>query len=307
MTADLPDWMSPAQSMLQTYFGLSTQIAALIATGNPFGAPGGVPLLAAPVTIYNAPATLAAGAVNEIIDDVNGQTVHNMEAFLSYEIAISQACDATADSPFILYQFSWYADAAATILVYQESWSLPGASNRAIEYIGSGPVRGAYLVITQTNFSSVHNQYVTTFAVLGNARPSPMLQPDWRSTNISGAVVPGYLPASYGRNVDGVLGYASGSIPFNDTQYLLFGLYNGQVELSWGFSGSSGPVLLTPTVNIYGAPTLLAGGPETSVAANASGSQIVTCSRTPLIVQLINQAASGTANYFVTAVPINQF
>lgn len=45
MTIDYPDWMAPGQQMLESFFGVTGQVASMIATGSPSGAPGGVPLL----------------------------------------------------------------------------------------------------------------------------------------------------------------------------------------------------------------------------------------------------------------------
>jgi hypothetical protein len=297
MTADYPDWLPPAQQMLEAYFGVTNQLAALIATGNPNGAPGGVPLLAQPEQIYfsNTVIPLAAGVQGQVIDDVNGQALHAMSAFLSYEIRVVPEGFNVAGTPFLTFFLSWYGDNTTNYKLYEECWTVPSAQfgNQAI--VGTGPVRGAYLQVTVCNEDSVNAQGVSQFIIYGNSRPCPVAQSDWL-TLIPTSPVSTYAVPAGGTGSDGCLGTFTHLQPVSSNTAFIFGLYNGLVEMTVEMAGTSTNFSITPLAFLHGI-----GLTEVDNAFAFTGpftvSTTLLAPRSPLILKLANADAAHTITF----------
>jgi hypothetical protein len=266
----------------------------------------GVPLLAKPVNLYDSgEITVAAGETGHVIDNASGDALTDMGPYLSYELAITQVCDSTADVPFLTYNFNWYGDSAGTKLIYQDKWTLPGSSNAALETIGAGPVRAAYLQVTMNNESQAHAQYMDSFYLYGNARPSPMLQPDFRTLINSGYTVPGFNLPSKGNNTDGILGiFPSLTIAASGKAYIMCGTYNGQSNVTFiPISGGSPDYQVTQYAQIAGYELNTIGD---SLVETGDLSFTANSPRSPMIFEVKNLSASASIELYIIALAIPQ-
>lgn len=233
-TSDWPDWMTTAQQELSGFAGLSTQIAALIATGNPSGAPGGVPLLGAPALLYNYSVTAPANTgTTGILTQNGGAAVVNMGNYLSYDIDVVVQCNAAEPSPFVLWHFDWCLDAAGTVVAYSEAWGQP-CSAAGQRMFGNGPVRAQYLKVSVGTTGSTNSFNINNFQLMATSRPYVGDNPDFR-TNAPTAL-PGFASNGLGANIgDGVLGGVTGAannLPANSTTLYCSGLYAGGVNVN---------------------------------------------------------------------------
>lgn len=283
----------------QTLQATAAEIAAEIAET-------GVPLLAAPVALYNnGEHTIAAGVTGYAVPNTASETITSMAGYLSYELQVSLTVDSTADVPFVTYHLSWYGDSAGDYLLYRETWTIPGSSNAALVTLGTGPVKGAYLEITVDNESSAHSQYIDSFWLYGNARPSPGREPDWRTLISSGYTVPNYVTPTQGNNTDGILGiFPSVTIAASGTEYLLFGMFNGQANITFIIdAGTSPSYQVTQYAQIAGYRANTIG--ESLVYTTQAGFT-ANSARSPLILQVTNKNASNSITLYVTGVIVSQ-
>jgi len=85
-----------------------------------------------------------------------GLTIYNVAGYASYDIAVyfHNTLMNTVGSQLVMpVILTWYADAAATLIVYQERWDVwisgdtAGLSNNACVATGYGPMHGAYMTV----------------------------------------------------------------------------------------------------------------------------------------------------------------
>jgi hypothetical protein len=162
VTVDVPDFMGEAQQFLNVYLGVTTQIAALIATGNPAGNPGGVPLL----------------VLNNLLDRQINKTILHGGNYTSpgltinqpsYDFVLSLTYPAGTTRPWLMVQFFWTDSAMGTGFLTEETWFVTGGSQGICQYSGRGLTKGDNLQVIITNLDTA--QTVTyTYAITQHSR-----------------------------------------------------------------------------------------------------------------------------------------
>jgi len=300
MATDYPDWgaLAALQTFItnlnlasQTLQATAAEIAAEIAAT-------GVPLLGNPVALYNATViSVPAATTGQNIDNESSGTVTAMGSYLSYDVCIAAECNASSTVPFLVFDLIWYVSSSGDNVSYAERWIVPASSSGATLFIyGTGPVHGAYLQIQVSNHDPSYAATIEKILLYGNSRPSPEPRPDWRC-EYAGNTVPGYTIPQQGANRDGVLGYWAGTLAADATATLLCGLYNGQVALSAGVSGTSPDLQVTPQGYLQGT-SVVDVWQQYQVGTEADQfSTLLYVPRTPLILALSNQNASDSVTY----------
>jgi hypothetical protein len=128
---------------------------------------------------------IAPGAYSLVLNDTTTHTVtagssfttgvFDMRTFQSYTIAVSGFCSSqgTIGAPLCVpVVVSYYADAAATVLIDTERWWmwLSAGSGSAMPIRGSGPLRGGYVTVTVGNPVGSVSASVTVINLYGAGR-----------------------------------------------------------------------------------------------------------------------------------------
>lgn len=132
-------------------------------------------------------------------------------------------------NPYIRATFQWWADAAGTILVFQEDWILPATATNWPTISGHGLMHGPYMSISFTSYDSVAD--TIAFNLIGSTRNAPSAS----TLRSNGAA------ASGGFGTDDVLGFlANNSLAAGlSTTEQPINYYNGRVLLKLRASGTS--------------------------------------------------------------------
>lgn len=311
MATDYPDY--GALQALQAFItSLDLASATLQASATQISdaiAATGVPLLAGPVALYGSAASSfipAAGTITQ--ENSAAGTITDMSSYLSYDIWIKDFMGSAATLPFLVATMHWYADAGGTQEVYRETWVSPvETSGTGINTIGSGPVRGAYLSVTLTNADPSVQLQIIRFYLTGNARPSPMLQPDWRNYPLNLTYNTSLTAMQGGGNVDGILGtWTTYFLGAGLSTTYVFGVYNGQVNVSLVIAGTAPNVTMTALAYVPGEGLMQIGAP---VTYSAAGSYFFTAypPRGPLMIKAVNNNVSDGVDISWTAVAVTQF
>jgi len=284
----------------QTLQATATQIADEIeATG--------VPLLGQPSELYSAGSlAVAAGASGQVIDNSSSAAVTDMAGYLSYDVHIRAESNASSSSPFLTFTLGWYGDAAATLPMNRETWTMPcNSANGGTSVIGTGPVRGGYLQVSVTNEDATYGQTIAGLQLYGNSRPAPEPVADWRTYPID-VSVPGYTVPTYGQNVDGILGIFPGLvIAHGTTDYLLCGLFNGTASANFVVTDGTSPEFTITQVALISGAGIQALGDALAVTGNTS--VVSYGARTPIIYEVENTSASNSVTLDVSVVAASRF
>lgn len=295
---DFPDWMSVAQ-----------QNAALQATGIVTGTPGGVNLLAVPVEVTaSTPITVPAATVGQVVN-LAGNAVTFVNNYLTYEIHARFSSVSASTVPFSTFLLTWYADAAASVPLYRERWTVAtNAVSGGTSIFGTGPVRGAYMQLTVTNEDPTNAMTINGLQIVLNSRPFPNISPDWRTVNPQESI-PSYLVPTIGNSDDGILGIVSAvSIPANTTDNFVFGLFNGSVSVTVEAPGAGTINLaVTPTAFVSGSGGRSQVGNALSFTSGGSQSEMLNLPRSNLILQCANALPSTAQTINIAVVAASQF
>lgn len=216
--------------------GVTTEIAALLATGVAGGTPGGIPLLsfknvlASSVIAINLPANTSTGLV----------TAKGFNQ-PSYEFAFSLN---SAVNPAIGYQFqlTWLDSTTNEIVATESYWVFPGsgAGINSHYVLGRGPTKADQLSISIFNPSGTTAGSLAFYVIMQNSR---VYTGDlWRSisANTGPPAFNGFTVAPHFIDSGDVCGISQ-SVPANTTNTILLPLYTGVVDFK-GFTsdGTSG-------------------------------------------------------------------
>lgn len=205
---DYPDWND------------ASAYAAAIATGNPGGTPGGVPLL------HNTSGMISASLTN-ITAGTNQNTGFFATGQIGYECFFTAANHTSlVAATFIKIVFDWQ-DAASGQIVLTESWVIcTGPSNNAHTLTGRGPSAANELRITVFNDGSSADAADVTMKVFNSSRI--YTRSDMRTANFQSASF-----TKYGQGLDqDVVGASSPAVlGSGGTWTRLMPLYAGQANL----------------------------------------------------------------------------
>jgi hypothetical protein len=305
VTADYQDWgaLAALQTFItdlnlasQTLQATAEQIAAEIAAT-------GVPLLGNPAELYSqASLAVTAGASGQVIDNTASAALTAMGGYLSYDVAITPKNTGSATTPFVTMTLSWYGDAAGSVLIYQEMWTVPAASSGAYYVIGSGPVRGAYLQVTVTNEDATHGQQLAAFALYGNSRPAPEPEPAWFTVPSGSPAVTGYTLTDSGHTTDGMLLHYHGNLTAGSSVNLLGALYFGQQGLDVSVSGTSPSLSVSPQAYVSGKGLVDIWASFVVGTEADTSQQLIYTPRSPLVLNLVNNNASNGVTFTIAVV-----
>lgn len=214
---------SIAQDMLFNNKGVTTEVAALIATGSNSGTPGGVPLL------RNTKQLAAQGPVEASILGGHVTTLVNSVPTNqpSYEMAMTFRYPTNAGTvPFGEVLIEWF-DAITGTAMDIASFVVAGGNNQQIFFNIYGPNRGDEIFVQITNLDPVQTLFATwvvnaTSHVYERDR---LIQPSYQSSAPNGFQNPAGDPTS------GVIANANPTLGPNATTSRLIAAYNGIASL----------------------------------------------------------------------------
>lgn len=212
--------LTVSKDMLHANTGVTTEIAALLATGSPSGTPGGVPLLHGYQLVANN-STWTAAASGSFFSPVN--TLAGPAYQFAIRVTISSAA---ASVPFPRVVLSFLTAASSGVKVDEVDFYVPATSAGSYWIYGAGPAPTPFVQVQIQNLDNtftLSGQYLLGTSTLQRARH------DWRS--LPGGTVPGYnLPPVFNGNAL-LLGASPGvgtSVPANGQVSYLLPLYAGQ-------------------------------------------------------------------------------
>ena len=276
----------PAQ-MLHTGQGVTTELAALVATGTPGGTPGGVPLQNLHNQIFSQSGTVAANA--QLAFPAIRFTQPGWELFLTLQLP------AAATVPFPQLAFTW-VDAATANMVATESWGLVAGSAalaQANTWQGNGPAIGNELLLSLTNADTAQ---ALTYAIALYQVSQFRASPDIRLNSFQNFSAPSFSVPDYTSMANNLLGQRQNTA-------LATGASDGPKVLPT-FAGdamlfantTSGLADLSVIVSALGQPGM--SNPAVAVAFTGSTGNLVlpvTLPRVPCSVNMTNHNA-GTVH-----------
>lgn len=227
---------SVAQDMLNANKGVTTEVSALIATGNAGGTPGGVPLRRDTKTLASqtTEVTILAGHVQNIVNFAPT----NQPA---YEMSFTVRFPANAGTiPFADLIIEWF-DQASGIAIDIFECVVAGGNNQQIFFNLYGPNRGDEIFIQVTNLDPIQSMFMTwvvnaTSHVYERDR---LIQPGYQSSPPNGFQNPA------GNVTSGILAASNPSIGPNASTTRLIAAYNGLVDLLIDDGAQANDVVVT--------------------------------------------------------------
>lgn len=220
---DYVDWATPQAHAAAMKFGdqgTTTEIAALIATGNPAGSPGGVPLLDG--------ATLLT---NQTLSNITAGTSQNTGllplAGIGYKTRIDLQDHASAvATAFVKIQFDWQ-DSGTGIILLTESWVVvPGPNGTPHILKGRGPAGADQLRVTAFNDATSGDAVDMTIRIWESS--TVFTRSDLRTDVLQSA---GFQLPSVGMDQDILASTSPGALASGGTWTRVLPLYAGQVNL----------------------------------------------------------------------------
>jgi hypothetical protein len=282
VTVDVPDFMPQSQQFLNLYLGVTTQIAALIATGNPQGNPGGVPLL----------------ALNNLLDrQVNAAIAHGAQYQSpplqvnqpSYDFALSLTFPAGTTAPWLMVVLEWTDSAMNIGFLTKETWFLPGGNSGICEYAGRGITKGDSLTVTVANLDTA--QAATfTYAITQHSRIVP--RDDIRSTVFNS---PNGFTAVSSDLTANILLMDNENIPNGTNITRIMPLYAGRARITNDMIPQASRIIVGGAAASVDPNTVITSGilwDSGAIAANGSVNEVITLPRMPCTARIFN---NGTA------------
>lgn len=291
--------LTVAKDMLHANAGVTTELAALLATGSPAGAAGGMPLLRYTNQVGTAAGTsLPGGGPAQTLVNQAGITQPGYEGFITAWFPAS----AGVTIPFISVVFSW-VDSASGYTVKAQYFTLTTGANAgaSIAYYLNGPCYGDKLIITALNLDPavaadinwVINQTSHIFET------DKIVQPQYATANAP----PGFLNPN-GVPGLGVIATIVAALTPGQTANRLMAVYSGKVLLSVDNLGNANACrirLLDPSNGvIYGSGSANQSFHSNLVAAAASESIELGLPRGPVVLELHNNGGTGNITPSVT-------
>lgn len=284
--------LTVAKDMLHANAGVTTELAALLATGSPAGAAGGMPLLRYTNQVGTAAGTsLPAGGPAQTLVNQAGVTQPGYEGFITAWFPNS----AGVTIPFISVVFTWI-DSSTGYTVKAQYFTLTTGANAgaALYYYLNGPCYGDKLIITALNLDPavaadidwVINQTSHLF------QTDKIVQPVYATTNAPpGFTNPNGVPGL------GVIATVVVAVAASSSLSRLMAVYSGKVLLSVDNLGGANACrvrLLDPSNGvIYGSGSANQSFHSAVIAAAGTESIELGLPRGPVVLELHNQGASG--------------
>lgn len=283
---------SIATDMLNANKGVTTELAALVATGSAAGAPGGVPLLRGTKALNSGTASIA-GAGNSIL--VNN-VVLTQPGFEATFIANLPAAAGTI--PFVQIQFQWVDNATSSVMETKNYFVTAGngPSATVTTYI-NGPCYANKLLVTAFNLDPA--QTLTLGFIVNQTADiyehDHELQAGYPSANPITFANPNGFPSA------GILAQSNPSIGPNGSIQRLMASFKGQaiINVDNGGQANIARVALEDPNNIYGGGVNFPQFNDT-IAAGARAHFPVYLPGGPLLLHMFNTQATNTITLGVT-------
>jgi len=279
---------SIAQDMLHGNAGTTSEIAALLASGSPSGAMGGIPLL----------------RFTQKLGSASGQTILGLNSnplitFIpvnqpSYECTFIANLPAAAGTvPFVQLTFQWN-DNATGLVNDSETFIITsgnGSANAITTYL-SGPVRGDILSVNAFNLDPA--QTVTLTWVINTishvVSHDRLVQPNYAPTAPVGFTNPNGSPST------GLVATINPTVGSNATSIRLLATYSGKVNVNINARGQSDnfSYALVDPGTLYST----SGASFFSQDTPAGGSQLnanINMPNGPVLYQVINRSTTAGA------------
>lgn len=282
---------SISQDMLHANIGVTSEIAALLATGSPTGKLGGIPLLR-----FTSQLGTAASQTIPGLNSVPLITFQNINQ-PSYECTFIASLPAASGTiPFVQLTFQWN-DALTGLVNDTETFVITagnGPANAITTYL-SGPVRGDELSVQAFNLDPA--QTVTITWVINGVshvfERDRLVQPAYAPTAPVGQTNPNGTPSA------GLIANINPSIAGSATSTRLLAAYNGKVGVNINARGQTDNF----SYSLIDPGTLYGTGGATFFSADspAGGSQMYTninLPNGPVLYQIINRSTTAGAPTF---------
>jgi hypothetical protein len=265
--------------MLHASEGVTTEIAALIATGSPAGTPGGVPLLTNSQVVANAAAIAFSTGTQTFGPYAIDQP--------GYDVAID-VTSTIVGLAGISVTMQWN-DSVSGALMATEEWDLLPGPLSANVVIGKGPTKGNQLTIRMVLTAGGPATIAGNMTVLQNSRV--YTRDDWRmiATN---AATGGFVTAS--PNIyAGLLGSAHPNLATGAADTYVLPLFAGRVELYVATTSNTDDAFLTVqnVANPPPSPQMLSL--STVVGQTGGNPQIVILPKAQCTVTIRNENAGN--------------
>ena len=277
---------SIAQDMLHGNSAVTSEIAALLATGNPSGAMGGIPLLRQTMKLGSANGTTIAGLNS--IPLISFSTINQP----SYECTFIASLPAASGTvPFAQLTFQWN-DSKTGFINDTETFFITsgnGPTNAITTYL-SGPCRGDELSVNIFNLDPA--QTLTLNWVINSTSHvfthDRLVQPSYATTAPVGQTNPNGTPSA------GLIATINPSVGSNATSTRLLAAYNGKVGVNVNARGQTDnfSYSLVDPGTLYGT----AGAIFWSADTPAGGSQMyanINLPNGPVLYQIINRSTTA--------------
>lgn len=288
---------SISQDMLHANAGVTSEIAALLASGNPAGAMGGIPLLRFTNKLGNANnQNIAALSSVPLIAFVPTNQP-------SYECTFVASLPAAAGTiPFVQLTLQWN-DASTGMVNDTEEFIITsgnGPANAITTYL-SGPVRGDELSVIAFNLDPAQ-ALTLTWVINGTSHVferDRLVQPNYAPTAPVGQTNPAGSPQA------GLIAAISPIVAALATSTRLLASYNGRIGLNINARGQANNITYTlqDPGTLY---STLSGGTFWSTDTPTGGGQAyfenINLPDGPVLYTIINRGSSGTVQPTVSII-----
>lgn len=281
----------PAQ-MLHSGQGVTTELAAILASGSPAGTPGGTPAIAFHRQILFTGFNIAVPVGTPYVQTLTGVTGTGYDGGVVVYAAAAAFCSV---------DMSWQDQSTGQELAHEQWWIVPGKSAAPQVVELRGPTEGNQLEITITAYTA---GITISAGFFQNSRA--YTRHDWRSTgwtqsfnagaNITTA--PGVIPAVIMPSL--VLAkIPSVSIAAATTNFYMLPLFAGRVRLL-GFTASKTTDLRIVIFDYADNQSVTGADLIVSAESDANGNVFVECSlpRSQCVLQVTNNNA-GAQNVII--------
>lgn len=230
--------LSLSKDMLHANTGVTTEIAAMIATGSSAGSPGGAPILRKTDSLnFGSSATLTPG-LGVIL--VNNVAVNQPGYEMLLNLWTNSGTQPT--TPFATVIVNWF-DASSGFSIEADIFVIACGQNSANSLLAylSGPCKGDILNVQIINLDGAQNMQLS-YAINANSHIytwNRILQPTYASLAPNGFTNPNGTPAA------GLLGIAGPSIAAGAISTRLLATWNGKAKLNFDAAGQSNTYLVT--------------------------------------------------------------
>lgn len=285
---------SIASDMLNANKKVTTEIAALLASGNAAGTPGGVPLLRNTVNLGSAVGQTIAGGQGPNLVNTTAVNQPGYEGVLSLQMPLN-----TGTIPFAKLTVVW-TDSTTTLTVGQRTFFLSCGNGSLLSYYIHGPTKGNQVSVTLLNL----DPSVTLTVTWGFNLTSHIYMTDNIIQTAYGVAPNGFTNPNGTPNA-GVIANASPTILSNATTTRLIACYSGKAIMIGNNTSAAGvnvnAFLVDPIASgsgLYGAANARLGG----LGVVNSGQTLfgeVALPYGPILLQLVNLSTttSATGNY----------